>query len=320
MIIRTVLGDLEANCLDYCQCHEHLFILSRQSKLINPLLCIDSYDKTYEEVRDYHNNGGNWIVDAQPVGCGRDSKKLERLSQATGVHIIASTGFHKLIFYGKNHWIHNISKSGFAELMLSEINTGMYENSEVEFSSLQTTSRAGMIKTAIDEKGIDSRYEKLLSAAAEVSIKTGTPIQCHIENAETADELISYLKDCGVKANHIILAHMDRCIDHKQYAINALKQGVYLQCDTIARYKYHSNEAEAKWLGDLCELGYDKQILLGLDTTRARMKSYGGKVGLSFILLEFSDILKENGINEETIKQFVRYNPQNALSIKSEGE
>lgn len=316
MKIRSILGDIEASSLKYCQCHEHLFIASGLSEKLNPVLLIDDYEKTYIEVVEYYKNGGRSIVDAQPLGCGRMAQNLLKLSRETNVHIICSTGFHKLLFYDDNHWIHNITSEEFAKLMIEEIEHGLYIDGDESYPKKQIRYQAGMIKTAVDYQGIDPIYEKYFQAAAVASKKTGIPIQCHIENAKTADKVISFFQGYNIKTNQIILAHMDRNINYKKEAINALEKGVFLQCDTIARYKYHSDQDEINWLKSLCNAGFSKQLLIGLDTTRARLRAYGGEVGLSFILEKFIDNLLENGFDLKTIKELTVNNPQRALSIK----
>lgn len=317
MKIRSITGDIESSSLGYCQSHEHLFIAKGQSEKINPALLIDDYEKTYKEVMEYCENGGRSIVDAQPVGCGRMAANLLRLSQETKVNIICSTGYHKMMFYDTQHWIHNITKDQFAQLMIEEIEQGLYVDGDVLYPKRQIKAKAGIIKTAVDNQGIDETYRKYFQAAAMASKETGVPIQCHIENANTAIEVIEFFQECNIKMNQIILAHMDRDRKKIAEAVNALEEGVFLQCDTIARYKYHSDEEQIKWLKDLCDAGFSKQLLVGLDTTRYRLKAYGGEVGLSFILETFIDQLLESGFSHETIEDLTINNPQRALSIKT---
>ena len=54
--------------------------------------------------------------------------------------------------------------------------------------------------------------------------------------------------------------------------------GVYLDYDTIGRFKYHSDEEEVALLRHMCERGYTQRLLLSLDTTAQRMAAYGGDV------------------------------------------
>ena len=97
--IRTVTGDISPLELGYCQCHEHLLLAKGKSYTIDPSLCMDDEEKSTEELISYKAAGGRALVDAQPVGCGRIADGLRRISETSGVRIIASTGFHKLLFF-----------------------------------------------------------------------------------------------------------------------------------------------------------------------------------------------------------------------------
>ena len=51
------------------------------------------------------------IVEMTPVGCGRDPAKMRALSEATGLHVIASAGYHRDAHYPSGHWIHGASEA-----------------------------------------------------------------------------------------------------------------------------------------------------------------------------------------------------------------
>lgn len=102
--VRTVRGDVEPGLLGMTYCHDHLIVRKIHGVTLVPRLIIDDYDKTARELERFRNRGGSTIVDAQPFGAGRDVESLCRLSGDTGVHIVASTGFHKRLFYPDSFW------------------------------------------------------------------------------------------------------------------------------------------------------------------------------------------------------------------------
>ncbi|MCT4597972.1 MAG: hypothetical protein N4A50_08885 [Vallitalea sp.] len=316
MFIRTVMGDKDESTLGHCQCHEHVYLEKGYSAKVNGVLCIDDYNKSLLELSDYYGNGGRALVDAQPIGCGRSADKLMNLSKNSRVNIIASTGFHKLIFYPSNHWIHKISQNDYIDIMIREIEEGMFLNCDNDYPSKQIGAKAGMIKVACDSQGIDNSYEKYMQAAANVAKKTGISIQCHVEKAVTGKEIVDFLLNAGVEAESIILAHMDRSTEYMKENIEVARKGVYLQYDTIGRFKYHSDEEEIKFIKDMCNRGFENNILLGLDTTRARLLSYGGEIGLSYIKTCFIKKMLINGISQQQINKFLNENPRQALSKK----
>jgi phosphotriesterase-related protein len=84
---------------------------------------------------------------------------------------------------------------------------------------------------------------------------------------------------------------------------------ITLEYDTVCRPKYHDDEREAAIITEMLEAGYEKQILMSLDTTRVRLRSYGGSPGLSYILDEFIPLLRRRGVSETQIESFFRENP-----------
>src|SRR5699024_9327784 len=101
-MIQTVLGKIEPEKVAFCHSHEHLFLRDGQPSKVNPALRLDDYTATKKELELFKAIGGTTIVDAQPLGSGRDEINLVKVSEEIGVDIIASTGFHKFTFYPEN--------------------------------------------------------------------------------------------------------------------------------------------------------------------------------------------------------------------------
>jgi len=325
-IIRTVRGDIKPDALGYCQCHEHLFIAKGISGEKVPSLIMEDLKKTTDELLLYYGKGGRAVVDAQPVGCGRMATELQKASEQSGVHIIASTGFHKLDFYDKNHFVYQFEQEQLTKIFVDELTTGMYTDNVNgrEIPSIQGKAKAGIIKTASDGRDIQLTksdlpvYKKLFMAAGKAAKEAGAPVMTHLEMGKGADSQLEVLTSQGILPDRIIMSHLDRVIEDssRDYQLRVAKSGVYLQFDTIGRFKYHGDEAEAELIALLCEKGYEDKILIGLDTTNERMKSYGGSIGLDYIFVSFRQQLKEYGIGEDLFHRFTVLNPMQALSMK----
>lgn len=314
--IMTVQGAIPGNLLGFCHSHEHLFISGGQSAKINPALKIDSLEKTVAELKSFKDNGGNSIVDAQPLGCGRMPGNLLKASIAGGVHIIAVTGFHKLIFYPPAHWIHSITETDFALLLESEFEKGMFIDGDTAFPSRRINARPGAIKTATDFEGVTGEYRRLLTAAAAAARETGAPILSHTEMGRGALEQIKLFTDCGVPVESIIICHLDRRLEDFDYQLKVAETGVFLEFDTIGRPKYHSDEDEVEFIKRMVAHGFEDRILLGLDTTSERLKSYGGTPGLDYLATGFIPMLKEAGLPDRVIRKFMIKNPARAFGNK----
>ena len=179
--------------------------------------------------------------------------------------------------------------------------------------------RAGIIKIATGDEGLTAVYEKIFTAAAEAHRITGAPILTHTELSKFGFEQVRFLTGEGVSPEHIIVSHMDRVIDVDENARLA-ETGVFLEYDTIARFKYHSNAEELRLISEIVGKGYGNNILLGLDTTRERMTAYGGDIGLDYIKSTFIPMLEGMGINSGQIDDFMVHNPRRALSFAETGE
>lgn len=311
--ITTVTGEIAPEEIGYCHSHEHLFLKKGPAADIDPSLQIDDYHKTVEELNLFKSLGGTTIVDAQPIGSGRHSKWLMAASQQAGVQIVASTGFHKFMFYPENHWIRTADADILTELFIDELENGMYVDGEGAWPTEQISAKAGLIKTASDFEGVGGPYYRLFKAAAQAAAASGAPIMSHTELGRGALDQIKLFTDFGLAPDQLILCHLDRKMDNTDYMLHVASTGVYLELDTIGRFKYHSDEEEVELILKLIKAGYENQILLGLDTTRKRLKSYGGEIGLDYLVNTFLPKLKDAGVSTTLIRKIMHENPGKAF-------
>ena len=314
-MIRTILNDIKKEDISHMQCHEHILLEKGASFDISDVLLLDDKEASLKELCDYKKAGGDLIVDAQPGYFGRVAEDLADISEKSGVHTIASTGFHKMIFCDEPSFFEEKTADELACFFADEILSGMISSRSKGYKKLGY--KAGIIKTAVDKGGIyDGIYEKLFSAAAKAHKKTGAPILCHIENGADALEVIDFLFKNGVDAKSIIICHLDRAKYDFEYHVKTAKTGVFLDYDTVNRLKYLSHSEEISLIKYMCENGFAQNLLLSLDTTRARLKNYGSDMSLSYIIECFEDMLFENGISRDDILKMTCLNARCALSMK----
>lgn len=308
--VTTVLGEISHGELGFCQSHEHLYIARGYPAEVASSQRIDECGRSAGELAAYRKAGGRALVDAQPVGCGRGAKELARMSRESGVHVIASTGFHRMVFYPENHWIYAYGNDKLTELFVSELTAGMYAGYfDVPNPEGQTGYRAGQIKCALDSGNFSKQYEKLFSAAAEASKLTGAPLMIHIEAGSNPLKLADFLCRAGVDQNRVAFCHMDRSVGDFNVHRELCLRGIYMEYDTVARPKYHSDEREAEIVLELLEAGYGNRLLMSLDTTRDRLVSYGGETGLCYIMESFIPLLKLRGVTDKQIGDIFYNNP-----------
>ena len=315
MHIRTVRGDRDPESLGFTHCHEHLFVFRIDGVDLPQRLVIDSYENTKAEVIRFAQRGGGGIVDVQPFGAGRHPELLLRLSDEAGVEIVASTGLHKEYFYPQGFWSFEASVNDIVDLFVSEIEDGMFLYDPSDPFRTRGNCRAGIIKIATGEKGLTAYYRKVFDAAVQAHKKTGAPIITHTELSKFGEQQVEYLTERGVDPSCIIISHMDRKIDVRKNR-RCAEHGVFMEYDTIARTKYHSDQEEAKLIQHMIQSGFSSRILLGMDVTRDRYVSYGGAPGLEYIISGFVSLLGERGVSPDDIARMTVQNPRNALSFK----
>lgn len=314
-MIQTVRGMLALEKLGFCHSHEHLFLAPGRPAEVNPDLCIDDVALTLEELAAFRAVGGEAVVDAQPLGSGRMERELLRASEESGVHIVASTGFHKLLLYRDSHWIRRYTTDELREVFASEVREGMFIGTDVEEPAVRIAAKAGVIKTAVDAERMDDEDKRWFEAAAAAARDTGATLLCHIESPEQAVWLCEYYESRGIPPHKIVICHLDRKLERPDVHRRLMERGVYLEYDTIGRYKYHSDEAEAEWITAMLDAGYGDRLLLGLDTTRARLRSYGGSMGLTHLAESFLPLLRQYGASEEQLRFMMIDNPARAYQL-----
>ena len=242
---------------------------------------------------------------------------------------MASTGFHKMQFYPKGHWIRNTDQGRLAGLFVEELTRGMYAGTDQaspfeggEFVGqahagakvCQTGTCAGIIKTALDGCGLEGVYRELFEAAAAAQKETGAPMMVHIESGSSPMELVSFLEKKGVGPERVYFCHMDRACGDPEIFRQVLDSGISLEFDTIGRFRYHSDGEELVLIKKILAEGEDR-LLLSLDTTRARLKSYcENAVGLTYILEHFLPMMRREGISEMQLRKIFVENPARILA------
>jgi len=310
-MIAAVLGDVSPDGLGFCQSHEHIYMRPCPAQTGE---AIDDLEKSRAELELFRSCGGRAVVDAQPIGTGRDAGALAKLSRESGVHVVASTGFHKLSYYPADHWVFSAAEKELAGLFVRELVSGMYLDGDFGFPAEASGFRAGQIKTALDAEGLSPPYLKLFVAAAAAARETGSPIMTHIEKGSDPLKLAAFLRDQGVPPERLVFCHLDRAVRDLGVHKELCRMGVNLEYDTVGRPKYHDDERELEIVAEMLAAGHGERLLFGLDTTRARLQSYGGVPGLCHILKSFVPFMLKNGVGEADARRFFVENPARVFS------
>lgn len=316
--IRTVTGDIAPEKLGATNMHEHLIRDAGTVEVLNDEdFLMDNANKAVDELVDFRDHGGGGLLDAQPIGCGRNiTKYLYIAGKVPEVPIIATTGFHKSEFYLPTHWVYDYSIDEMIQLLLADI----YESIEINDYNgpliKRSHAKAGVLKCATSYQNVTPTEEKMCRAAARVQKETGLALITHTEHGTMGQAQVDIFKSEGLDLSKVVIGHIDRNPD--PFMLLALaKQGVNLEFDTPSRIKYHDESITVNCLHALVDAGFADQIVFGGDNgRRSYLKSYGGGPGYAYILEFFIPRLRLEGFSEEVIQKILVENPRRILSFE----
>lgn len=281
--------------------HEHVFCdVYRVTGRLNELLNDEAL--AVEELASLRNAGGTALVEVTTPDLGRDPQALCRVAEKTELHIVMGTGWYRQPFYPPE--IDRLPTNRLAEMMIEELTVG------VEGSGI----RAGII----GEIGIDLDYataqeERVLRAAARAQKATGAPITTHASMYPVGLAQLEILNDEGADLSRVIIGHCDTYLD-QSYHLAILEAGAYVQFDTVGRNHMNPDSRRARALVELARLGWKDKLLLSSDRChRSDLRAFGG-VGYGYVFTTFLDMLRAEGIDDETLNTITIENPRRALA------
>jgi phosphotriesterase-related protein len=250
------------------------------------------------EVADFRGSGGNAMVDMSTPGLRCDISALHRISEQTGVHIVATTGL-----YAEDSWpehFRNMSCRQYMDFMRGEIEHGIEA----------TAIRAGHIKVAVTDtmmftvEPFSEQQKTLLRAAVGIANETGLSLTVHppLDAAASVRQVVQTMLDEGINPERAVIAHAELffvCQDlmtlvlepdswrlNIDFAKELLDRGLNISIDSFG----HFHDAEpvgqvipADWqrlagLVALIKAGYSSQIVLGTDIfLKILTRRFGGE-------------------------------------------
>ncbi len=347
MKVQSVTGPLERKDLGVVSPHEHVFIdisafyqkreikdfdnsenvkvaienlgvLNRDPYALKDNLKMMDFDVQQKELTYFKRAGGNTIVDCTTNGIGRNPENLKKISENTGVNIIAGAGYYVASTHPAE--LHNMTLEQIADTIVHEVEVGLDG----------TSIKAGII----GEIGIESFNDdehRILHASGIAQQKTGVGVNVHINpwtvnGIEAADILLQE----NVPADKICISHID--VEGKLDYIKALlDKGVYVEFDNFGKEYYVDRDARREGYGlfitdierirllkSLIKDGYLDQIFLSCDVClKTLLRTYGGW-GYDHLLRNLVPVMLEEGITQKEIDTMLIKNPADFLCGKEE--
>jgi phosphotriesterase-related protein len=317
--IRTVTGDISPEKLGPTNMHEHLIRDAGTVEVLHDKdFLMDDADKAAIELADFRDHGGGGLLDAQPIGCGRNiNKYLYIAEKVPEVPIIATTGFHKSEFYLPTHWVYDYSIDEMIPLLLADVYEGIEINDYNGPLIKRSHAKAGVLKCATSYQNVTPTEEKMCRAAARAQKETGLALITHTQQGTMGQAQVDIFKSEGLDLSKVVIGHIDRNPDPFML-LELAKQGVNLEFDTPGRTKYQSESVTVNCLRALVDAGFADQIVLAGDSgRRSYLKSYGGGPGYAYIMEFFIPRLRREGFSEEVIQKILIENPRRILSFEA---
>lgn len=335
-MITTVLGEVEAKSVGHILPHEHVvsdmrrfleptgrpefyepLSLSNYGLVrLNPYAVLDnahfdSEEDIISELKIFKEAGGDMFVNLG-TGKSRRPESLKRISEATGVKIVAACGK----YLDGTQEDREKSEAQLYDDIINDLTVGIYG----------TDVKAGVIGEIGTGDEMTDFQMRSLRAAARAQKDTGAGLQIHA-SLWTREGLraLAMALEMGADPKKTCIDHVDVRLD-EEYILSILETGASVEFDDFGKDYYcdqrrtnflkgsfASDIERVKFLKMLCEKGYAKQVLLSNDIClKCMLHRYGGW-GFDHIITNIVPMMEDFGISSEEIELMTVINPRNFL-------
>lgn len=311
---------------------DNLWLVRRNARLNRDNKDLRDFDATIGELAHFVADGGGTIVEVTSKGLSPDPVTLRRLSEASGVNIVAGTGYYRAA----------VRPPGFAERSVEDIAAELIADVVDGFPG--TGVQAGVIgELAIEGPGrvvglrhvgeLDPGDVKLLQAAALAQRRSGVAIIIHppqthwrgVPGTAVMHGVVDILESAGADLRRVVMGHLDRDPWETVETLSSLgARGVFLALDQwgyegylldTVPWKFPSDADRLRTVQGLIANGFERQILLSHDVCdKFQWRRFGGG-SYSHLLRFIVPVMRFEGMREATIDQLFIGNPARLLTI-----
>jgi predicted metal-dependent phosphotriesterase family hydrolase len=317
--VQTVTGPVAPETLGITYMHEHLLCDQRRCRAdgLRPpgsegnLMVLDDMDVAVREMREVKHLGADAVVEVTMQAWGRDVVRLRQISEATGLKIVATSGFY----------VEHCHPAFVGERTVDELCAGLV--GEIVDGVEATGVRTGLLKSAVSRPVVEGPEEKCARAVARAHLATGATITTHTSGSSRFEIpggnigmlLLDVLESEGVDPRRVIIGHVDENADIRNLE-RLCRRGAYVQFDVIGKSHWMLDGTRADLIAELVRRGHVAHVLLSTDRARkAELKSYGGP-GYAYLMTRFVPMLHEAGLPEEVVREVMITNPRRALTLQ----
>lgn len=309
--INSVTGEIGIDQLGRTLIHEHLRTRAEAVAVQFPHLydADEEYRLAMEQVVGVRKRGIKTIFDPSVMGLDRDVRFMKRVSEDSGVQIIAATGIFTFHYLPTRFMANDIEF--MVEQFVRDIEVGV-QNSDI---------KAGFLKCATDVPGVTPDVEKVLRAVARAHKRTGVPIMTHsVPSKENGLLQLEIFEQEGVNLNKVLIGHCGDT-DNLDYLERILEKGAFVGMDRYGITREISTEQRNATVRALIEKGYVDRMFLSQDycCTTDALKPESLKNSkypdwsMTFLLDKVIPSLLSQGVTEEHIKTMLEMNVKSWL-------
>jgi len=261
--IQTIRGAIDTSQLGRVLIHEHVFLMDMEYTYnYRP----DFFeDATIEQAANRLNAlkaaGIDTIIDLTVLGLGRHMPSLVKIAPLTELNIVVSTGAYTFDavpapfqFYGPG-LLKDVPEEPMVEHFVKDITEGI----------AGTGIKAGMLKCAIDEPGLQPGVERVMRAIARTNVITGTPITVHTAPLQETGLIVQQvLTEEGVDLEDVVIGHCGDTTDI-DYLMKIADKGSILGMDRFGVEFVISMEQRVQTIAEMVKRGYADQLTLSHD-------------------------------------------------------
>lgn len=316
--VNTVLGAIPVAELGFVAIHEHIGYGMPGSELDTTWWKSPEvrYEETVPKLRKFREYAGGaaTFVDATGICNGRDIPYYQSLSEKTGVHIVACTGF-----VGGDtalpHFEH-ATVEYLTEVFVHEITVGIQG----------TNAKAGIIKVGVSRGGRMTELDKrIYRAAARAAVQTGVPIMTHL--AIDPEPAVEIFREEGLDLDRVLFGHVDDGVNAEKTPDTwIVEQGGRLGFDTFgyetelpdppfwARPRKDRMDHFLRFVNG----GMADRVLASADANCSPLGWPGVKGHtINYLFEVLIPDMRRNGVSEDVIHQIFHDHAQDFLAVRT---
>lgn len=258
--VQTARGPVEAGGLGRVLMHEHVFVLTAEVQQNYPGEWGDEDERVADAVRrlrELPGNGISTIVDVTVIGQGRNIPRIKRIAdQVPGLNVVVATGIYTFdavpLFFSRR------PRETMTEFFVRDITEGI----------AGTGVKAGMLKCAVDAKGLTEGVEQVLRSVARAHVATGgTPVTIHTHAAgKHGPAIVQVLKEEGADLTRVVLGHSGDAVRDPDYLAAMADTGLTLGMDRFGIDHFATFAERSDLVAEMCRRGYAGRMVLAHDT------------------------------------------------------